>query len=66
MEDKITHTTEEFGAMTMTVKDETTGESIKMPVDTKTIYTHYESGRKDCNVIVLKPIDMGSKHIDPV
>lgn len=55
MEDKIINETEETGTGEIKEKD---GKLIK--VKTKTIYTNYESGRKDCAVHVF-PITSGTQ-----
>lgn len=51
MADKIVKTTEERGVMTVTLK---TGQ--KIPVKAKTVYTHWESGRKDCAITIEEPL----------
>lgn len=56
MEDKIIKVEEEIGIMHL---DLTNGQRI--PVNAKTIYTYYESGRKDCTIQVEKPLDLGTK-----
>lgn len=35
----------------------------KLPTDAITTYTHYESGRKDCDVSVIKPVGMGGDSV---
>ena len=56
MEDKIIKTTEEMGHMTVNFKN---GEVQK--VLAKTVYTHWESGRKDCAIHILGPVDTSAK-----
>ena len=56
MEDKIIKVEEELAEATINLK---TGE--KVPVRTKTIYTHYESGKKDCKIIMEKPISLSGE-----
>lgn len=56
MEDKVIKTEEELSVMHVNLK---TGE--KVPVNAKTIYTYYESGRKDCKIELEKPIDLNNK-----
>jgi hypothetical protein len=51
MEDKIFNVTEEHGVLTVTLKDGT-----KIPVKAKTVYTHWESGRKDCAITIEEPL----------
>ncbi len=51
-QDKVVKVTEELGQANLILKD---GKHI--PVATKTIYTHYESGRKDCTVMVERPLE---------
>lgn len=53
MEDKIIRIEEETGLTTVEL---TNGK--KVPCQSKTIYTHYESGRKDCTVVIdPKPLE---------
>jgi hypothetical protein len=52
MEDKVKNTTEEHGVMTVTLKN-----GQKIPVKAKTVYTHWESGRKDCAIIIEEPLN---------
>jgi len=47
MADKILRTEEEHGNAIVNLKS-----GKKIPVKIMTLYTHYESGRKDCNIIV--------------
>lgn len=47
MEDKMIKQEEEIGEGTITFKN---GQKKKVPI--KTVYKHYESGRKDCTVQV--------------
>lgn len=64
MEDKITHTSKEFSKMPVDLKDPVTQEVVKtILVDAETTYTHYESGRKDCAIVLQKPLDMGGEQI---
>lgn len=51
--DKVIKTEEELGTVQLNLKN---GKSIKVPA--KTIYTIWESGRKDCTVQIQKPIDV--------
>lgn len=53
IEDKVTHTTEEIGKAKVQTP---TGEVVV--VNSKTTYVHYESGRKDCHVLLEKPAGM--------
>lgn len=48
------------GEATVTYKD---GSIAKIPIETT--YTIYESGRKDCHVDVIQPIDSGSVPLQP-
>lgn len=52
MEDKVKEVIEEFGEGVITFKN-----GQKSVVPTKTTYTIWDSGRKDCNVQIQKPID---------
>ena len=56
MEDKIINTSEEFGEMTVTLKN---GKAEK--IKAKTVYTHWESGRKDCAITLIEPISATGK-----
>lgn len=53
MEDKIIKVEKELGQANIKL---ITGEII--PAKTLTIYTYYESGRKDCNVEIERPINI--------
>ena len=61
MEDKIIKIEEELGVMQLNLTD-----GRKIPVNAKTIYTYYESGRKDCTIQVEKPLELGSGVLKPV
>lgn len=54
--DKIIDIKEEMGEVTLNMKS---GNKIKTLA--KTIYTLYESGRKDCKLEIQKPIDLFGK-----
>lgn len=56
MEDKIVEIKEEMGTAIINLKS-----GQKIPVETKTTYTIYQSGRQDCNVHIIKPISAGSQ-----
>lgn len=56
MEDKILDIKDEMGTAIVNLRN---GKSI--PVEIKTTYTIYQSGRKDCNVHIIKPISAGSQ-----
>jgi len=51
MKDEVSHLTEEIGVMHVVLKD-----GSRVPVKAKTVYTHWTSGRKDCDVQIEKPI----------
>lgn len=57
MNDKIINTTEEHNNMSVNLKDCT-----KKTVKAKTVYTHWESGRKDCTIQILDPLNSVSKN----
>ena len=59
MEDKIIKITEDQGEMTVTLKN-----GIKSKVLAKTIDTYWESGRKDCKIIILHPIDLSTQLVE--
>lgn len=59
MEEKVIDIKEEFG--TMIVTDPKTG--TQYPVNAKTVYTSYDSGRKDCAITLEKPIGMGGESV---
>ena len=52
MEDKIIKTSDVVSNMTVILKDGT-----KIPVKAKTTETFWESGRKDCHVEILEPLN---------
>jgi hypothetical protein len=52
--DKVTNIKEEIGEVTLTLKNGT-----KIITPSKTIYTEYASGRKDCTVQIQKPFELG-------
>lgn len=56
MDDKITHVSTESGKMKVTMKN---GEQCD--VLAKTIYTHYQSGRKDCHIQIEDVINGESR-----
>lgn len=58
--DKVVNIKEEIGEVTITLKD---GRKFITPA--KTIYTEYESGRKDCTVQIQKPMDLGGVAMHP-
>lgn len=51
--DKVINVSEEIGEGFINTKS-----GKRIPVKTKTIYTTYESGRKDCNVEIEKPLNL--------
>jgi len=51
--DKVTNIKEEIGEVTITLRNGT-----KIVTPSKTIYTEYASGRKDCRVVIERPIDL--------
>jgi len=53
MEDKIIKTEEENNIIHLNLKN-----GNRVPIKAKTIYTHYESGRKDCTIQLQEPIDI--------
>lgn len=53
MEDKIIEIKEEMGEVVLNTKS-----GKKIPTQAKTIYTIYESGRQDCRVEILKPLEI--------
>ncbi len=58
--DKVTNIKEEIGAVTITLRNGT-----KIITPSKTIYTEYASGRKDCTVQIQKPMDLGGVAMQP-
>lgn len=52
--DKVTNIKEEIGEVTITLRNGT-----KIVTPAKTIYTEYESGRKDCTVQIQRPFELG-------
>lgn len=64
MEDKIINTTEEISKMDVDLTHPITKQVIKtIKVDAKTTYTHYESGRKDCAIVLIKPLGIGGTQV---
>lgn len=51
MEDKIIKTEEEFSIMKVVMQDGTI-----FPINAKTTYTIWDSGRKDCAIELEKPL----------
>ena len=51
--DKVIKVEEEFEEVTLNLKS-----GKKVNTQAKTIYTYFESGRKDCRVEILKPLDL--------
>ena len=60
MEDKVIRTEEELSIMHLNMVD-----GQRVPIHAKTIYTHYESGRKDCTIQLEHPIDLNAKAEKP-
>ena len=56
MEDKIIKVEEELSTMSVNLKNGT-----KIPVKAKTINTYWTSGRKDCEIQILEPINSVAK-----
>jgi len=56
MEDKIIKVEEELSTMCLNLKNGT-----KIPVKAKTINTYWTSGRKDCEIQILEPINSVAK-----
>jgi len=56
MEDKIMNITKEEGTVVAILKN-----GDKIPVKAITTYTHWESGRKDCNINIIEPINGSAK-----
>jgi len=57
--DEIIDIKEEIGKVILNTKS-----GKKIPTMSKTIYTYYKSGRKDCTVQIQKPLDMFSKNLE--
>lgn len=53
MEDQIIKKRYESGTMTVNLK---TGEQV--PVKANTVYTYWKSGRKDCKIELLEPLNL--------
>ena len=56
MEDKIIKVEEELSTMSVNLKNGT-----KIPVKAKTINTYWTSGRKDCDIQILEPLNSSAK-----
>jgi len=56
MDDKIIKVEEELSTMNVNLKDGT-----KIPVKAKTINTYWSSGRKDCKIQILEPLNSSAK-----
>lgn len=58
--DPIINVTVEEGMVTLNMKN-----GDRIPAKAKTTYTHYKSGRKDCNVEIEKPLSLGGEQVQP-
>ncbi len=58
--DKVTNIKEEIGEVMITLRNGT-----KIVTPSKTIYTEYASGRKDCTIQIERPMELGGIAIQP-